>query len=217
MSKYIKKLIYVFFVITITFKTFGESNVIMNINSKDFFDNIGPGFATEMAVAGDSYAQHFYEDEKDKDIKLFGYFNEGLTLSQNEETLKRAFNSIHKLIFLSISVNDRHGSTHPSVFENELRSLFDIAVETNKIVILHSYMYYDLASTAHYPYSTYEYDSMLRNLIMEYKNVYYVDMSDCTGSEYMLPDGIHYNKKFNDEMYNRLLIIIDFIKDDIYE
>lgn len=217
MSKYIKKLIYVFFVITITFKTLGESNVIMNTNSKDFFDNIGPGFATEMAVAGDSYAQHFYEDEKDKNIKLFGYFNEGLTLSQNEETLKRAFNSIHKLIFLSISVNDRHGSTHPSVFENELRSLFDIAVETNKIVILHSYMYYDLASTAHYPYSTYEYDSMLRNLIMEYKNVYYVDMSDCTGSEYMLPDGIHYNKKFNDEMYNRLLIIIDFIKDDIYE
>ena len=56
---------------------------------------------------------------------------------------------------------------------------------------------------------------MVRSLIMEYKNVYYIDMSDCTGNEYMLPDGIHYNKKFNDEMYDRINLMIDLIRNKV--
>lgn len=196
---------------------YAEADIIIRTPEQDFFSGIGPGFATDMAVAGDSYAQHFYNDEKNKDIKLYGYFNEGYTLEMNKMTLKNAFYSDHKVVFLSISVNDRHRSTHPSEFENELRELFDIAVRTKKIVIVHSYMYYDLASMPVYPYSTFEYDSMIRKLILEYDNVYYIDMSDCTGVEYMLSDGIHYNKKFNDEMYKRLSIMIEMIRNNIYE
>ena len=200
----------------ISFNSYAESSVIVNNSNSDYFSSVGPGYASELVVAGDSYATHFYEDEKNRGIKLYGYFNEGFTLEMNRETLRQAFNSLHKIIFLSISVNDRHKSTHPSEFENELRELFDIAVRTNKIVLVHSYMYYDLASSPIFPYSTSEYDSMIRNLIMEYNNVYYIDMSDCVGEEYMLPDGIHYNKKFNDIMYDRLNIMIELIRNNFY-
>lgn len=201
----------------ISFNSYAESSVIVNNSNSDYFSSVGPGYASELVVAGDSYATHFYEDEKNRGIKLYGYFNEGFTLEMNRDTLRKAFNSLHKIIFLSISVNDRHKSTHPSEFENELRELFDIAVRTNKIVLVHSYMYYDLASSPIFPYSTSEYDSMIRNLIMEYNNVYYIDMSDCIGEEYMLPDGIHYNKKFNDIMYDRLNIMIELIRNNFYE
>lgn len=213
----LKKIVYLILIFAILFNCYAESNVIVNGSSSDFFATAGPGFASELVVAGDSYANRFYYDEQNKGIKLYGYFNEGFTLEMNRDTLRQAFNSLHKIIFLSISVNDRHKSTHPSEFEQELRELFDIAVRTDKIVLVHSYMYYDLASTANFPYSTSEYDSMIRNLIMEYKNVYYIDMSDCIGAEYMLPDGIHYNKKFNDIMYDRINIMIDLIRNNFYE
>ena len=212
-----KKIIFLILILMISFNSYAESSVIVNNSNSDYFSSVGPGYASELVVAGDSYATHFYEDEKNRGIKLYGYFNEGFTLEMNRETLRQAFNSLHKIIFLSISVNDRHKSTHPSEFENELRELFDIAVRTNKIVLVHSYMYYDLASSPIFPYSTSEYDSMIRNLIMEYNNVYYIDMSDCVGEEYMLPDGIHYNKKFNDIMYDRLNIMIELIRNNFYE
>ena len=212
-----KKIIFLILILMISFNSYAESSVIVNNSNSDYFSSVGPGYASELVVAGDSYATHFYEDEKNRGIKLYGYFNEGFTLEMNRDTLRKAFNSLHKIIFLSISVNDRHKSTHPSEFENELRELFDIAVRTNKIVLVHSYMYYDLASSPIFPYSTSEYDSMIRNLIMEYNNVYYIDMSDCIGEEYMLPDGIHYNKKFNDIMYDRLNIMIELIRNNFYE
>lgn len=213
----LKKIIFFILVLATSYNCYAESDVIMNNSTADYFASVGPGFASELVVAGDSYANHFYRDEKNRDIKMYGYFNEGFTLEMNKETLRRAFNSFHKIIFLSISVNDRHKSTHPSEFEQELRELFDIAVKTGKIVLVHSYMYYDLASAPIFPYSTSEYDSMIRNLIMEYDNVYYIDMSDCIGSEYMLPDGIHYNKKFNDIMYDRLNVIINWVRDNYHE
>lgn len=201
----------------VSFCSFAASDIIVSGTANSMIYDLGPGFASEIAVAGDSYAQHFYEDEKNRDIKLNGYFNEGFTLEMNYNTLRNAFSSIYKIVFLSISVNDRHKSTHPSEFERELRELFDIAKKTGKIVLVHSYMYYDLAFIPNFPYSPFEYDSMIRNLIMEYDNVYYIDMSDCTGKEYMLPDGIHYNKKFNDIMYDRVVYMMDWIGRKQYE
>ena len=201
----------------VCFDSFAVVDVLVpRISGVEVYD-MGPGFASEIAVAGDSYAQHFYEDEKNRGIKLNGYFNEGFTVEMNYNTLRQAFNSLYKIVFLSISVNDRHKSTHPSEFEAELRGLFDIAKRAGKIVLVHSYMYYDLAFVPNFPYSPFEYDSMIRNLIMEYDNAYYIDMSDCTGEEYMLPDGIHYNKKFNDIMYDRVVTMINLIGNKFYE
>ncbi|MBR4313875.1 MAG: SGNH/GDSL hydrolase family protein [Lachnospiraceae bacterium] len=210
-KKILKIMLLLAMIASICFCSFAATDVLVPRTDKtDLFD-MGPGYASEIAVAGDSYAKHFYDDEKNREIKLHGYFNEGYTLEMNYNTLRQAFNSLYKIVFLSISVNDRHKSTHPSEFETELRELFDIAKRTGKIVLVHSYMYYDLAFVPNFPYSPFEYDSMIRNLIMQYDNVYYIDMSDCTGSEYMLQDGIHYNKKFNDIMYDRVVFMIDWI------
>ena len=215
--KFLKKIISLSLINLLIINNVFASDFIIRNYSDDYFSNSGPGYISEIAVAGDSYAQHFYNDEKDREIKLHGYFNEGFTLEMNRETLKRAFTSIHKIIFLSIGVNDRHKSTHPSVFENELRELFDIAKTTHKLVFIHSYMYYDMAREPIYPFTPSEYDAMIRNLILEYDNVYYVDMSDCIGAEYMLPDEIHFNKKFNDIMYDRLNLTIAIVRKMFYE
>ena len=207
----IQKLIYIIAMALLLSSKVFATNVIIDGGVDSFFE-YGPGFATELVVTGDSYAQHFYKDEKDRGIKLYAYCQEGQTLEEIREMLLYAFNSLHKLIFMSVSVNDRHRSTHPSVFEAEFRELLDIAKKTGKYVFLHSYMYYDLASTAQYPYTPFEYDAMIRKIIMDYDNVYFIDMSDCVGSEYMLPDGIHYNKKFNDVMFDRINFMIDLIR-----
>lgn len=219
MKKALKKILICILVISLIFAyNIMASNVIIQGGSEDqLYSSMGPGFGSEVVLTGDSYAKRFYEDEKNRDIKFYGYFNEGYTLDMNKITLREAFNSYCKIIFLSISVNDRHKSTHPEEFESELRELFDIAARKNKIVLVHSYMLYGLASTMNFPYLTYEYDSMIRKLIMEYNNVYYIDMSDCTGSEYMMPDGIHFNKKFNDEMYNRIVFMINHVRENFYE
>ncbi len=187
------------------------SNVIIQGGIENFYE-YGPGFASELIVTGDSYARNFYNDEKNKGIKFYGFFQEGQTLEENRGILLDAFNSFYKLIFLSISVNDRHRSTHPSQFEKELRELFEIARNTGKFVFVHSYMFYDLASAPVFPYTTFEYDAMIRKIIMDYDNVYFIDMSDCVGKDYMLPDGVHYNKKFNDKMFERINFMIDLIR-----
>ena len=99
------------------------------------------------------------------------------------------------------------------MFENQLRNLFAVAKMMNKYVFVHSYMYYDLSSANNFMFTTAEYDAMIRKVIMEFPDtVYFIDMSDCVGKEYMNEDGIHYNKKFNDTLYDRILFMIDYIK-----
>lgn len=207
-----KKIIVLLVSLSFVCNTFAADRIIPN-GIDSILDN-GPGFATELIVAGDSYAQHFYRDEKDRGTKLYAYCQEGQTIEENWEKLFDAFTALKKLIFLSISVNDRHRNTHPSVFENELRNLFAVAKMTGKYVFVHSYMYYDLGSIMNYAYSTAEYDAMIRKVIQEFPDtVYFIDMSDCVGSEYILPDGIHYNKKFNDILYDRIMDKIEKIKE----
>ena len=211
----IKKLISITSALVILSTTISSAEVLVPGGIDSLYNDDGPGFATEIVVAGDSYAQRFYEDERDRGINLIGYFNAGFTLDMNWSTLLEAFNSLNKIIFFSVSINDRHKNTHPSEFEREFRTLLDIADRTGKIVFVHSYMYYDLASVPIFSYTTSEYDAMIRKIVQEYKNVYYIDMSDCIGSEYMQEDGLHYNKKFNDIMFDRMNFLIDLLKSGV--
>lgn len=211
MKKVLKKLIVVIVVFALAFETFSAERIVPG-GIDSMLDN-GPGSMMEVLVAGDSYADRFYNDEKDKGLRLYPFFLEGQTIEENWERLFDAFTTFKKVLFLSISVNDRHRSTHPSVFENQLRNLFAVAKMMNKYVIVHSYMYYDLGSAINMPFTTAEYDAMIRKVIMEFPDtVYYIDMNDCVGNEYMSEDGIHYNKKFNDVMYDRLVFMLDYIE-----
>lgn len=206
-----KKLIVAMLIAAFAFETFSAQRIITG--GIDSMIDDGPGAMTELLVAGDSYAQRFYQDEKDKELRLYPFFQEGQTIEENWEKLFDAFTTYKKMLFLSISVNDRHRNTHPSVFENQLRNLFAVAKMTKKCVFVHSYMYYDLSSAINFLYTTAEYDAMIRKVIMEFPDiVYFIDMSDCVGKEYTDEDGIHYNKKFNDTLYDRILFMIDYIK-----
>ena len=171
----------------------------------------GPSWG-EVVVAGDSYGKNFFNDEQKREIKFREYCNNGLTIDENYKTLIEAFDSFSNIVLFSISVNDQQKGTHPVIFEIKFREMLDKARETEKIVIVHTYMHYPYANFANaklFPFSTYEYDSVVRKLANEYDNVFYIDMNDYGGVEYMTEDGIHYNKEFNDALYDRLKVIID--------
>lgn len=158
----------------------------------------------EIVVAGDSYAQCFCNYERGKDLNIIEFSQEGTTIAENYDKLIQAFDSLHKLIFFSISVNDQLRGTHPTIFEENFRKVLDKSVETEKIVFVHTYMPYPAGAVRGLEYSTEVYDSVIRKLASEYPNVYYIYMGDCYGDEYITYDGIHYGKKFYDIMYDRL-------------
>ena len=211
MKKIFKKLIVVAVVVSLALETFAAERIVTG-GVDSIMDN-GPGAMMEVLVAGDSYAERFYNDEKNKELRLYPFFQEGHTIEENWEKLFDAFTAYKKILFLSISVNDRHRNTHPSEFENQLRNLFAVAKMMNKYVIVHSYMFYGLGGAVNTQFTTAEYDAMIRKVIMEFPDtVYFIDMNDCVGDEYMSEDGIHYNKKFNDVMYDRLVFMINYIE-----
>lgn len=211
MKKIFKKLIVVAVIVSLALETFAAER-IMTGGIDSMLDN-GPGSMMEVLVAGDSYAQRFYNDEKNKELRLYPFFQEGQTIEENWEKLFDAFTAYKRVLFLSISVNDRHRNTHPRDFEEQLRNLFAVAKMMNKYVIVHSYMFYGLGSAMNTQFTTAEYDAMIRKVIMEFPDtVYFIDMNDCVGNEYMSEDGIHYNKKFNDVLYDRLVFMINYIE-----
>ena len=166
----------------------------------------------ELVVAGDSYAQGFYEDEYDRGMQLIPFFQEGFTIEENQKKLQDAFYSIHPYILFSISVNDHRKNTHPNYFEDEYRDMVALAKETSKKVFVHSYMIYNLNATNALQFTFYDYDNMVRKIANDYDNIYYIDMTDCVGAEYMELDGIHYNKKFNDILFDRIKAKIEELK-----
>ena len=166
----------------------------------------------ELVVAGDSYAEGFFNDEKDRGMKLIPYFQEGYTIEENRDKLREAFYSVHKYLLFSISVNDQRKNTHPTYFEDEFREMVVFAMLTHKTVFVHSYMLYDFAVSPLFDFTPYNYDDIVRKIAADYDNIYYIDMSDCVGSDYIKEDGIHYNKKFNDILYDRIKTKIDELK-----
>lgn len=206
-----KKLI-TFFLLSIcllSVPTFASQWIIAGSIDTMFQDGPGDG---ELVVAGDSYAEGFYNDEKERGMDLIPFVQEGFTIEENREKLRTAFYSIHKYILFSISVNDHRHNTHPTYFEDEFREMIALAVATQKTVFVHSYMIYDWAASPFFNFTPYNYDDTVRKIANDYDNIYYIDMSDCVGEEFIKEDGLHYNKKFNDILYDRIKNKINELK-----
>ncbi|MBR1455033.1 MAG: SGNH/GDSL hydrolase family protein [Lachnospiraceae bacterium] len=171
----------------------------------------GPGDG-ELVVAGDSYAEAFYKDEKDRGMELIPYYQEGYTIEANRDRLRTAFYSVHKYILFSISVNDHRHNTHPNYFEEEYLEMIALAIATQKTVFVHSYMIYDWAASPLFNFTPYNYDDTVRKIANDYDNIYYIDMTDCIGKDFIKEDGIHYNKRFNDILYDRIKAKINELK-----
>lgn len=203
MKKTLKKILVFIpvFLLILSMVSYASMWIIAGGNDRFFQDGPSEG---ELVVAGDSYAQGFYEDEKDRGMYLIPYFQEGYTIEENENKLQDAFYSIHKYILFSISVNDHRHNTHPTYFEDEYRRMIALSILTSKTVFVHSYMLYDWAASTQFSFTPYDYDNMVRKIAADYDNIYYIDMTDCVGAEYIKEDGLHYNKKFNDILYDRI-------------
>ena len=189
MMKIFKKLIVVAVVVSLALETFAAERIVTG-GVDSMMDN-GPGAMMEVLVAGDSYAQRFYNDEKNKELRLHPFFQEGHTIEENWEKLFDAFTAYKKILFLSISVNDRHRNTHPSEFENQLRNLFAVAKMMNKYVIVHSYMFYGL----------YHLESIMKKIVK-------VEGMMCPHCEGRVKEAFEKNAKVDD----RLVFMINYIE-----
>ena len=180
------------------------SNNIINNNANDVN---GPIVIKEskVVVTGDSFAGKFFEYEKNKDLQLVPYARAGRTIDENKIIMAEALNHKEKNILISIGVNDQYMETPPYRFEFVLRSLLNIALYNNKNVYFHSYLKYFSNLYNSKRFAATEYDAIIRQLCSEYYNAYYIDVKDLETPYYISDDNIHYNFKFYDVLYNRLV------------
>lgn len=209
-NRIIKIITIIISVIIINLNVFATPMILPN--GRDAFISLEPVISS-VVVAGDSYAQHFCMDEQNDDIRFIAYAKAGVTVRDNKDILMKAFDSLNKIVLFSIGVNDHIKDVHPEDFRKSLREILDKGVETKKIVFIHSYMNYPIASILAKQFTPSVYDNVIRDLTNEYDNTYYIDMNDCMTPDYFMQDGIHCNKKFNDVLHERLLIYFDILKE----
>ena len=49
-----------------------------------------------------------------------------------------------------------------------------------------------------------DYDDIIKKLAVEYENTIYIDMHEYEKKEYEMPDRRHYDKAFNDALYDKI-------------
>ena len=155
-----------------------------------------------LAVAGDSYAGTFARFEKDKKYQLMEFTKSGKTIGQNKNLIDTAMDSVAKYVLIATSVNDYEKQSKLNSFEYNLRRYINHALLNHKIVFLHTYMKYSAAIKR--DVSIKDYDDIIIKLALEYENTIYIDMHEYEKKEYEMPDKRHYDKVFNDVLYDKI-------------
>ena len=158
--------------------------------------------ANSIAVAGDSYAGTFVRFEKDKKYNMIEYAKSGRTIGQNKTLIDSAIDTVAKYILISTSVNDYEKQSTLNSFEYNLRRYLNHALLNHKIVFLHTYMKYSAAVKR--DVSIKDYDDIIKKLSEEYENTIYIDMHKYEDKTYEMPDKRHYDRAFNDALYNEI-------------
>lgn len=172
-------------------------------------ENISKLNANVIAVAGDSYAGTFVRFEKSKNYNLLEFAKSGRTIGKNRDLIDASIETKAKFILISTGVNDFENQTTLNAFENNLRRHINHAMINHRIVFLHTYMNYGAAKKRTIKIA--DYDNILRKLADEYENVLYIDMRDLEKVEFQMPDKRHYDKIFNDILYERIDSLIKLI------
>ena len=162
--------------------------------------------AETVILMGDSYAGYFSRFESGRDYNILIYANAGCSVKDNYDIMKEAAGFEPSKVIISIGVNDNNKNNPPEDFEKIINEVISICKKNNKIVILHTYMDYDLKAidNKHLLYDVSQYDEILKNIAKKNSNVMYINMSDYNNEVYLQEDRIHYNKVFYDELYNRI-------------
>ena len=196
------------FIILIIILSFTINTICFSEDFNDFQNSMPGPIAlkdSNLIVTGDSFAGVFCEFEKDKDLIVYGYARAGCTIEQNQLIMEEALNFKGKNVLISIGVNDQYMETPPYRFEYIMRSLLNLSISKNKKVYFHSYLRYFSNSYFQKKFSAIEYDSIIKRLCSEYINAYYIDVKDLENPVYISEDNIHYNSKFYDKLYERLI------------
>ena len=159
-----------------------------------------------LAVAGDSYAGTFARFEKDRDLNIAEFAVSNRTIIENDSIIGSAIDSPAKYILISTGVNDYERQTSLSLFEEELRRLFNRACRNDKIVFVHSYMNYGMAKTKNITIR--DYDFVLKRVAGEYENAVYIDVGAYGIIKFQMQDLKHYDKEFNDKLYEFVSFLI---------
>lgn len=155
-----------------------------------------------LTVTGDSYAQHFYEDEKNNGVRLDVFALEGRTIELNYSLIMEALNRDCRYVLFAISVNDAINKTPIDKFKRELNQIFERAMNMHKVIFVHSYVEFNFDGNAPNLVYPNPYDEVLKEVANEYMNVFYLDMCPFLSPEYFGEDTIHANKKFNDALFS---------------
>ena len=184
------------------------SNVISN--NADLSIINGPVVLNDidLVVTGDSFAGKFYEYEHDKGLNIIPYARAGETIDSNKLIMAQALNLDYQNFLISIGVNDQFYDTPLYQFESVLRSVLNIAYVYNNNVIMHSYLMYVSDPSMQRRFAATNYNEVIERVVKEYPNVYYIDVHDLEKVEYLSDDNMHYNKKFYDELYNRVFNLL---------
>lgn len=159
-----------------------------------------------LIVTGDSYAQHFYEDEKNNGVRLDVYALEGRTVEANLSIIMDSLNDKSRYALLAISVNDAINKTPIDKFKRELRQIFDRAMNMHKVVFVHSYVEFNFDGNAPNLVFPNAYDEALKEVSSEYMNVFYLDMSRFLAPDFFGEDTIHANRLFNDALFSYIYL-----------
>lgn len=166
--------------------------------------------ANTIAVTGDSYAGTFARFEKSKKYNMLEFAKSGKTIGQNKALIDTAIDSVAKYVLIATSVNDYEKQSALNSFEYNLRRYINHALLNHKIVFLHTYMKYSAAIKR--DVSIKDYDDIIKKLALEYENTIYIDMHEYERKEYEMPDKRHYDKAFNDALYDKIDKWIDAFK-----
>ena len=148
--------------------------------------------------------------EKDKKYNLLEFAKAGKTIGQNAYLIDAAIETIAKYILIATSVNDFEKQTTLNAFETNMRKYLNHALKNHRVVFLHTYMNYAAAKKRTIKIE--DYDAILKKLAEEYDNTLYVDMHDLEKEEFQMPDKRHYDKAFNDLLYERIDELIKSIR-----
>lgn len=165
-------------------------------------------FADEkvLIVTGDSYAQHFYNDEKNNGVRLDVYALEGRTVEANLSIILDSLNDKSRYALLAISVNDAINKTPIDKFKRELRQIFERAMNMHKVVFVHSYVEFNFDGDTPNLVFPNAYDEALKEVSSEYMNVFYLDMSRFLTPDFFGADTIHANRLFNDALFSYIYL-----------
>ena len=205
----IKFFCFILLILFISFECFSNNIIFSGAN-----DNPGPIILKDsrIVVTGDSFAGKFCDFEQNKDLTVVPYARAGHTIDQNKIIMAQALNFDETNVLISIGVNDQFYQTPPYRFEYVMRTLLNISLFNRKTVFLHSYLRYFSNDYNKRWFSAEEYDSIIKKLCDEYDNAYYIDVKDLELPSYISDDNIHYNMQFYDELYKRLINLIQLLE-----